>query len=328
MPEAHSSLIVPPAEARRFIIDCLLATKVPEKNAVALAELLVTADTMGHFNYGMNRLTTHIVSLQNQTVNGAAMPEIIKETPCTAWVDGRNGLGAVVGNFCMDLAIKKCKQVGVGWVCAKRSNYFDMPGWYAMRAMKQGFVGLTMTNTPALVVPTRSKVAALGTNPLAVAIPAKSDQFLLDMTTSTVSLGKIEMQKRKGEALPKGWALDANGQATDSPDVALEAERLIPLGGSDKTSGYKGYGLGAAVDVLTGVMSGANYLTKMPKWRDSHPDIESDYGHVFISVDPNCFAPCFEQRVAHFNSVVRKAEPVSYIILSLFIYSNQISHLD
>lgn len=296
-------------ESRRFMIDCFKAVNVPEDHAREQADLLVGADHRGHFSHGMNRLEYYINDLSINSTDGAARPTIIKETPACAWVDGNNGLGAVVGNFCMDLAIKKAKTVGVGWVCAKRSNHYGMAGWYPMRAMKQGLLGISMTNTSPLMAPTRSKEAALGTNPLAIGAPAKDDKFLLDMATTSVALGKIEIQRRKQEPLPNGWAQDNEGKETHDAELAFQSACLMPLGGSELSSGYKGYGLGAAVEVLCGIMAGSNYSTKIRKWSETGSNSEADLGQVFIAVDPNSFAPDFEDRMVDLNSRLRGCSP-------------------
>ncbi|EDV98661.1 GH12133 [Drosophila grimshawi] len=310
MSSCSSQQLVAVDESRRFMIDCFMAVKVPEENARAQADLLVAADYRGHFSHGMNRLEMYINDLAINSTNGAAEPQVLKETPATAWVDGCNGLGAVVGNYCMDLAIKKAKTVGVGWVCAKGSNHYGMAGWYAMRAMKQGLVGMSMTNTSPLMAPTGAKEAALGTNPLSLGAPASnSDQFLLDMATTAVAVGKIEIQNRKGAPLPDGWAQDPNGNVTNDAKLGFATGCLMPLGGSELTSGYKGYGLGAMVDILSGVMAGAKYSTQVRKWTHAGANSAADLGQVFIAVDPNCFAPEFEERMTDFNSRLRNTTP-------------------
>ncbi|XP_016934363.2 uncharacterized oxidoreductase YjmC [Drosophila suzukii] len=302
--------LVAVAESRRFMIDCFKAVKVPQAHAEAQADLLVAADHRGHFSHGMNRLEMYINDLAINSTDGGAVPKILKETPATAWVDGLNGLGAVVGNYCMDLAIKKAKTVGVGWVCAKGSNHYGMAGWYAIRAMEQGLVGMSMTNTSPLMAPTRAKEAALGTNPLSLGANATNgDKFLLDMATTAVAVGKIEIQRRKGAPLPDGWAQDPNGAVTNDAELGFSTGCLMPLGGSELTSGYKGYGLGAMVDILTGVMSGANYSTQVRKWTHAGADSAADLGQVFIAVDPNCFAPNFEERMTDFNCRLRGTTP-------------------
>jgi LDH2 family malate/lactate/ureidoglycolate dehydrogenase len=134
----------------------------------------------------------YINDLHIHSTDGKIKPEILKQTPATAWVDGRNGLGAVVGNFCMDLAMAKAKNVGVGWVSAKRSNHYGIAGHYTIRAANEGLIGISMTNTSPLMSPTRSTEAALGTNPISVAGPAKDgDSFVLDMATTAVAVGKV-----------------------------------------------------------------------------------------------------------------------------------------
>ncbi|XP_075151446.1 putative oxidoreductase YjmC isoform X2 [Haematobia irritans] len=306
---ANKSPLVPVQESRRFMIDCFMAVNVPRDHAEQMADLLVAADYRGHFSHGMNRLEMYLNDLAINSTDGAAIPKILKETPSTAWVDGCNGLGAVVGNFCMDLAIRKAKQVGVGWVCAKGSNHYGIAGWYPMRAMKEGLVGMSMTNTSPLMAPTRSKEAALGTNPLSLGVPAKDDKFLLDMATTAVAVGKIEIQRRKGDPLPDGWAQDPEGGVTNDAELAFQTGCLMPLGGPEINSGYKGYGLGGLVDILSGVMSGANYSTKVRKWTHTGANTSADLGQVFIAVDPNCFAPDFEERMCDFNARLRGCAP-------------------
>lgn len=307
----QQSKLVAVAESKRFMTDCFLAVNVPRDHAEAMADLLVGADYRGHFSHGMNRLEMYINDLAINSTDGGVVPVILKETPSTAWVDGRNGLGVVVGNFCMDLAIKKAKAVGVGWVCAKGSNHYGIASWYVLRALKEGLMGLTTTNTSPLMAPTRSKVAALGTNPLSFGAPAKDDKFLLDMATTAVAVGKVEIQRRKGDPLPDGWAQDPSGNQTNDAELAFSTGCLMPLGGPEISSGYKGYGLGAMVDILSGVSAGAKYSKKVRKWTHAGANTAADLGQVFIAVDPNCFAPGFEDRMTDFNGCLRGCEPVS-----------------
>uniref|UniRef100_A0A182KC31 Malate dehydrogenase n=1 Tax=Anopheles christyi TaxID=43041 RepID=A0A182KC31_9DIPT len=293
-------------EARRFMVDCLVQANTPLAHAKQQADLLVEADYRGHFSHGMNRLEMYINDLHKNACNGKAVPSVLNETPATAWIDGNNGLGAVVGNYCMDLAIRKAKEVGVGWVCAKRSNHYGIAGWYTLRAMNAGCIGMSMTNTSPLASPTRSKEAALGTNPISVGAPGKDgDGFVLDMATTAVAVGKIEMQRRKNEPIPVGWAQGPDGHPTTDASVAFETACLMPLGGTELTSGYKGYGLGAMVEVFCGVLAGANYATKIRKWTHAGADSEADLGQCFVAINPACFAPGFEGRLSDLTSILR-----------------------
>lgn len=187
-----------------------------------------------------------------------------------------------------------------------------MAGWYSLRAMKEGLIGISMTNTSPLMAPTRSKEAALGTNPISVGASASNNKkFLLDMATTAVAVGKIEIQRRKGEPIPEGWAQDPNGNITTDAELAFETGCLMPLGGSELTSGYKGYGLGAVVDILTGVMAGAHYSTQVRKWTHTGADTEADLGQVFIAVDPSCFAPEFPDRMSDFILRLKNSKPTN-----------------
>lgn len=306
--------VIPVAEVKRFMVDCFVAAKTPKQHAELMADLLVSADYRGHFSHGMNRLEMYLNDLKIETLDGAAVPTILKETPATAWVDGNNGLGAVVGRFCMDLAIEKAKNVGVGWVTAKRSNHYGIAGWYSIYAQEQGLIGITMTNTSPLMCPTRSVKAALGTNPLSLAAPANNgDSFVLDMATTTVAVGKIELQRRKNEPIPAGWAQDPAGNVTTDAGVAFDTACLMPLGGAEITSGFKGYGLGALVEVLCGISAGSHFSTNVRKWTlDGAKGEEANLGQVFVAVNPDCFAPGFTDRMSEMNNILRELPSVSF----------------
>lgn len=294
------------------MIDCFVASKSSDKHAKEMADLLVEADVRGHFSHGMNRLEMYINDLHAGATDGQIEPEILKQSAASAWVDGKNGLGAVIGNFCMDLAMEKARQVGVGIVSAKGSNHYGIAGWYAMRAEKAGLIGMSMTNTSPLMTPTRSSEVALGTNPIGFAAPANDgDSFVLDMATSAVALGKIEIQRRKGEPIPYGWAQDKAGQVTTDAGCAYDAGRLMPLGGPEETSGYKGYGLAAMDETLCGVLAGANFATGIRHWTLHGRDEAPNLGQFFMAIDPTFFAPGFEGRMSEQNDILRKMPPVS-----------------
>lgn len=297
------------------MIDCFRAFAVPMPYAIEMAECLMAADYRGHYSHGMNRLDMYLNELRNGTVDGAAHPQILTETVATAWVDGCNGLGAVVGNWCMDLAMSKAQAVGIGIVSAKNSNHYGMAGWYTIRAQLKGLIGMSMSNTSPVMAPTRSKEPALGTNPIAFSAPSttEGDAFLLDMATTSVALGKIEMKRRKGEMCPLGWAQDTDGMPTQCPHVAWAANCLMPLGGAECTSGYKGYGLSAMAEVMCGVLAGANFATKVRKWTLDGGDAPAELGQVFIAIDPSFFAPGFQERLREQNHILRNLTPVKLI---------------
>jgi LDH2 family malate/lactate/ureidoglycolate dehydrogenase len=177
------------------------------------------------------------------------------------------------------------------------SNHYGIAGWYALRAASAGLIGMSFTNASPLVAPTRARQAMVGTNPIAIAAPAgRWGTFCLDMATSTVPRGRIEVAARRGEDVPVGWAIDETGRPATTPDAALRGT-LQPLGGGEETGGYKGYGLALAVDLLTGVLSGSTFGPNIL----SLFSIEgrSDIGQAFIVLDPSAIdeTGAFERRL-------------------------------
>ncbi|XP_064090531.1 uncharacterized oxidoreductase YjmC-like isoform X1 [Macrobrachium nipponense] len=296
-----------PEEVHRYMVDCMMAVGTPKFHATALADVLIAADKRGHFSHGLNRLEMYVNDVRQKICEGGADPTIEKESVSTALVNGNNGLGPVVGNFCIDLAVKKAKETGIGWVCARGSNHYGIAGWYAMRATEQGLLGMSFTNTSPLVAPTRAKKGALGTNPIALSAPAKGDDsFVLDMATCVVAVGKIEVERRKEKPIPEGWALDKDGKSTTNAADAM-AGALMPLGGPETHSGYKGYGLGMLVEIFCGIMAGAHYGPNVRRWMQT--DRPADLGQCFVAIDPSFFAPGFEGRMSDLMDHCRNMEP-------------------
>jgi len=213
-----------------------------------------------------------------------------------ALVDGKNALGQVVGKYCMDLAIEKAKKFGIGMVAARGSNHYGICGYYTMMAMEQDLIGFTCTNTSPLMVPTRGMKAGLGTNPLSLGMAAcDGDEFVLDMATTAVALGKIELAIRKGEDIPEGWALGPDGKVTRNAEEAFKASLLMPLGGVEHNSGYKGYGLGLMVEILCGILAGSHFGPNIRPWKTG--DKVADLGQCFMAINPEAFAHGSKERL-------------------------------
>ncbi|KAH3694000.1 uncharacterized oxidoreductase YjmC-like [Dreissena polymorpha] len=298
---------VPKAEVERFIIDCMTKVGTKRTHAVSLASNLMTADYRGHYSHGMNRLDLYVNDIRTGITVSKDEPSIEKETVSTAMVCGNNVLGPVVGNFCMKLAIKKAKETGVGWVVANSSNHYGIAGYYSMLASDEGLLGMSFTNTSPLVVPTRAKEAVLGTNPISLAAPGKKgDSFVLDMATSTCALGKIELHDRKNIRIPLGWGVDSQGKMSDEPKPVLNGGGLMPLGGAEETSGYKGYGLAMMVEIFCGILGNAAYGPNIRKWKTT--DRVANLGQCFIAVDPEAFGPGFSDRLDDLMNSCRRLE--------------------
>ncbi|XP_039759202.1 uncharacterized oxidoreductase YjmC-like [Pararge aegeria] len=297
------------SEALRFMTDCLKAVGASAKAAQQQAELLIEADRVGHPSHGLNRLEFYINDILTGNCKPNDQPRILKENASTAWVDANNVLGATASHFAMDIAIKKAKTTGVGWVTVKGSNHNGMAGYWAKKAANEGLIGMAFTNTSPLLAPTRSKKAALGTNPLSVVAPAADGEtFYLDMATTAVAVGKIEMQMRKEEPIPTGWAQDPIGNQTNDAELAFKTGCLMPLGGGEETSGYKGYGLAAMVELFCGISSGAKYGHHIRSWTQQGEG-PANLGHCFIAVDPENFAPGFGDRLTDSIRHWRELEP-------------------
>lgn len=297
-------------EVERYMVDCMTSVNVPADRALMLAKNLTEADVRGHFSHGLNRLAMYVSDIQNDLCDPHADPKILKEGPATGWIDGCNTLGVVVGEFAMNLAIKKAKETGIGWVTAKGSNHFGICQWYTAMATRENLMGMASTNTSPLVTPTRAQETVFGTNPIAIAANGKQDGFILDMSTSSVAVGKIEMQLRKGQALPsKGWALGTDGKpTTDANEAFYNGKGLMPLGGEEINSGYKGYGLGMLVDILCGIMSGSNNGPNIRHWNNYVGEV-ANLGHFFVAIDPDYFAPDFKDRLQDLMDHLRQLPP-------------------
>jgi LDH2 family malate/lactate/ureidoglycolate dehydrogenase len=217
-------------------------------------------------------------------------------------MDGDNGPGPVIAQAAMELALAKAKRHGVAVVAVRRSNDFGMAGHYARMALSQQMIGIAMSNASPMVVPPGGSRSTVGSNPLAIAIPAAEGTcpFVLDIATSVTSKGKIEEAKRRGEAIPNGWALDSSGQPTTDPQVAIEALRLLPLGGQPETASHKGYGLGLAIDILCGVLSGGSFGPELSGAEGYKPGV-AKIGHLFAAIRIRAFGPYvqFRNRIDH-----------------------------
>ncbi|XP_041132712.1 uncharacterized oxidoreductase YjmC-like isoform X2 [Polyodon spathula] len=286
----------------------MVAAGAKPSHAKSLADVLVEGDCRGHYSHGLNRMDMYVKDIQTGICSKDGEPAIEKESVATALVNGENVLGPVVGNFCMDLAIKKAKDVGIGWVVAKGSNHYGIAGYYAMQALEQDMIGMSYTNTSPLVVPTRARECTLGTNPISVAAPATNgDSFVLDMATSAVALGKVELHHRSGDTIPEGWGCDSHGKPSTDPGKVLSGGGLVPIGGCEATGGYKGFGLGMMVEVFCGILAGAQYSKHIRTWKVT--DSVANLGQCFVAINPENFAPGFKDRMSDLLTLHRDLEP-------------------
>src|SRR5881398_850544 len=277
---------------RRFCEEALKKLGVPAGDARTTTDVLVTADLRGIESHGVARLGRYVAGLKKGFMRPTDQSKIIKETKATALIDGGQSLGQVVGRRGMELAIKKAKESAIGIVSVRNSHHYGIAGYYSLMALEHDLIGVSMTNAAPLVVPTFGRTAVLGTNPISLTAPASKEKpFVLDMATSVVPRGKLEVYDRLKKKMPLGWAVDPTGKGTSDPHTVLDAlsKRLgggiLPLGGEgEEHSGHKGYGLALMVDVLCGVLSGS--ATGLGVDVDK---AKPNVGHFFMAIDPAAF---------------------------------------
>src|SRR5215510_13791410 len=295
--EPVDGFVLEPERLRSWTDAVVQRCGTPPDIAADVAELLLASDLRGIASHGTARLPQYLQLIEAGIVDAKARPTKEGGKPALARFNANNGWGHHSGRVATDDAIERARQTGVAISVLRNANHYGIAGWYAMRVAHQGFIGLSLTNTSPIVAPTRSRISMLGTNPIAFAAPAGSfGMLVLDMATSTVPRGRIEVAARRGDTLQPGWAIGPDGSAATTPQLAL-AGSLQPLGGKEETGGYKGYGLALLVEVLTGVLAGAT----------CSPDIvglfsaegPSDLGQFFMAIDPGAIdeRSAFEARL-------------------------------
>ena len=250
---------------KHFVCAVFESIGCSEADALLAADVLVAADARGIDSHGVARLAGYVRLYDNGRLNPKPNIQILHESPSTALVDGDRGLGLVVAPKAMDIACSKANIAGTGWVAVQNSNHFGIAGYHAMKALPHEMIGWAMTHAAPLVTPTFSREKLLGTNPIAVAIPAKTEPpFVADFASTAVAYGKLEILQRKGMDTPNGWVQDQNGDPSNDAFAIKNGGALLPLGGDREHGSHKGYALGAIVDILSGVLSGANFGPWVP----------------------------------------------------------------
>ena len=228
-----------------------------------IVDVLLTADLYGIESHGVQRLIRYYQAMQEGTIRPDAGFTIVHESPISAVIDAPFTMGQVMGKYGMRLAMDKARTTGIGMVVVRRTNHYGIAGYYASMAAEQDMIGSSLANTEAIMIPTHGRKAMLGTNPIAVCMPADPVPFWYDAATTVVTRGKLEVYDKRREPLPAGWAADEEGR--DCSDAGHVIRNIIgkagggilPLGGLDEHSGsHKGYGLAMIVELLTAIVGG------------------------------------------------------------------------
>lgn len=292
-----------------------------EEDSKKIADVILTSDRFGVESHGVNRLTLYPFGLDIGRIKQGAPIEVVEDNRCCAVIDAHDGMGQLASVKAMELAIEKAKQYGVGLVSVRNSNHFGIAGYYSMMAAKQGFMGVSMTNAEALVVPTYAREPMFGTNPIAVTIPADPHPFHMDFATSIMTCGKMEVYAKTDHALQPGMLVDEQGVTCLDPNVFLrirdnksnpaytEKTRggIMPMGGEGMLfGGHKGYGLALLVDIMCGIMSHGAVSKGVRVTKD-----KEKCSHFFAAIDYSLFGDKEETNrlLSEYLQSMRDAEP-------------------
>ncbi len=316
MPNPSEPRTYPIDRLREFTERVFQSVGVPEADARQAADVLMASDLRGIDSHGVARLRGYYDLLAAGRINPRPRIRVVRERPGTATVDGDNGLGLVVGPAANAIAMEKADVVGSGWVGVRNTNHFGIAGYYPLQALARGMIGWAMTNASKLVAPVWSADRMLGTNPIAIAFPGKEEPpIVIDMATSAVAYGKIEIAMRQQKPIPEGWAVDASGSPTTNPTAMIEGGSLLPLGGDRERGGHKGYALSAMVDILCAVLTGANWGPFAPPFalRQYIPEqsVGQGIGHFFgaLQIDGFLDPDEFGSRIDDWIRTFRASRP-------------------
>jgi LDH2 family malate/lactate/ureidoglycolate dehydrogenase len=269
-----------------FSRDALIACSVPPSDAELAAKQMTEADLTGFDAHGIFRLSAYCKTLQSGRVNPKANIKVLQRSPATALVDGDDGIGHLVMTYATNLAIELARESGVGWVGARNSNHAGAAGIYAAMPVEHGMVGIyAAVSTINNMAPWGGGEALLGTNPIAIGIPAgKEAPILLDIATSVSSFGNIRQYIIRNEPLPEGWVVHSKtGEPVTDPKQVSEGV-LLPIGG------HKGSGLALVIGMLGGILNGAAFGREVVDFMGPGTN-PTNTGQFVIALDVKRFIP-------------------------------------
>jgi L-2-hydroxycarboxylate dehydrogenase (NAD+) len=288
-----------PEYLRNFTEQYFLKLGCSKDQAFLNADVLLAAELRGIPSHGMMRIKDYYQLWKADRINLHPDVRIVYETPSTAVVDGDGGIGMISAYFSMKVAIEKARQCGTGWISTRASNHYGIAGYYAMMALEHDMIGISMTNANPLVAPVLSLSRLLGTNPIAVAIPAdKYPPFVADFATTPVAHGKLTMAAKRGDTIPFGYLQDMEGEPSNDPSVVSRGGSMLALGGDYEHGSHKGFCLSAIVDIFSAVLSGANFGPYVPPFVGNLPILDKTVGegtgHFFGAMRIDAFQPASE----------------------------------
>lgn len=290
MKTSEKCFYVPVKNLKEFCTGVFESLGMGRKNSETTADVLVTADMRGIPSHGVGRLQRYVNGLRTGQMKPEDLSEIIRDTAVSTVINAHGMMGPPVSVKAMEMTIGKAEKNGAAFCCVHDSNHFGIAGYYAMKALKHDMIGIAMTNTAALGVPTFGRQVMFGTNPFAFCAPALEEgAFVLDMSTTVVSRGKIEVYERESKKLPDNWAVDKTGRSTNDAGKILDdmfhryGGGILPLGGfGEQYGGYKGYGMAVMVDILCAVLCGSSFGPDISDTATSSARVSHFFGAIKI----------------------------------------------
>jgi LDH2 family malate/lactate/ureidoglycolate dehydrogenase len=293
-------------DLRNFITQLMQAYGASEDEALLVSEHTVEANLVGHDSHGVIQIPTYIDRIQRGHIKPGVKIEVTNETRTTARINGNWGFGYHVSDFAMKLAIKKAREDNIAAITVVQQSHVGRVASYPLMAAKEGLIAIMTADSgrgPKMVVPFGGKERKLGTNPICIAFPSNLEgTMFIDMATSSVAAGKINLARSRNENIPQGWIIDKDGNQTNDPNDFSQGGAILPLGADQ---GHKGYGLSAAVETFSGILTGLGFGV-------SKDGIHND-GCLMIVMNVEAFRDLevFKQEVTEFALDLSSTEPAS-----------------
>jgi ureidoglycolate dehydrogenase (NAD+) len=269
-----------------FCAEALRRAGLSESDAATGADVLATTDAWGVHTHGSKILRSYLPRLIAGGLKPNGRPRIASEGGAWAIVDADRSLGMVGSSFAMEVAIRKARDHGIGYVGVRNSSHFGAAGYYAWMAAREGLIGVSMANDRPSVAAPGSRGAVTGSNPVAYAIPAgRLPPILLDMSIATVAGGKVFAARERGEQIPEGWLIGPDGRPTTDPSLYPALGSLTPA------AGHKGYGIALLIEALSGILTGAAFTWRVGAWMTAEPTAPTDHGGAFLAFDAAAMMP-------------------------------------
>ena len=297
------TVLVSADQERGLILEALVRNGSPVEPATVQANWLVEADLRGQSSHGIARLPILVGRIRADLLVPASEPTMDWRSDAVLAVDGARGFGPVVAQKALEIGVTRARSTGIALIAISNANHLGILSPYVESVAREGMVGIALTTSEALVHPWGGRGAMVGTNPLAIAVPAEPTPFALDMATGQISMGQILHHLQIGQPLESGWAVDAAGEPTTDPQAALDGS-ISPFGGP------KGFALGLAFEVLIGSLTRSAFGTHVHGTLDATEVCNK--GDVFVCIDQAMVVGTSRtDDVSQYLSDVRSTPPVA-----------------